>query len=757
MFTLNVAAMDIAKIRKRVLSLLRDPKTRPLTKSGLARALEIPPDARAAFRRQLKLWEDEGLLIEGKKGTYRLREHTPGGLTGTLKFLNTGGAHFTPDRQDPDNRTALLRLELDPDQPITIYVPAHETATALPGDQVLLKAYRARGQREGFEGRVLKVLKRSSRTFVGTLKRRGSGWCLEPDDPAIPVTFDVKAGKSFKASPGHKVVAQLEAWEHESRRPLARIVKPLGPPDTPGVAVLAIIHKYDLPTEFPREVLQEAESFPSAPPAEEIELREDWRDRAVITIDPDDARDFDDAISVEPLPGGGWELAVHIADVSYYVKPGSALDREAKHRGNSVYLADRVLPMLPEALSNGLCSLQPGVDRLTRVVVLRFDAKGRRTHMRFARAVIRSQRRFTYEEAYALLKAADARQRHPVLDRAWPLASLLRRRRFANGSLDLDFPEVRAVLDAQGRPIGLRTIPHDESHQLIEEFMLAANEAVAHFLKHAGAPTLYRVHEDPDPEKLATFALELAAAGLIPGDLTQRTNLQRVLARLRGRADEHALKLSLLKSLKRALYTPEPRGHFGLAKNDYTHFTSPIRRYADLVVHRALGAVLAKRGAPAETFERAPSSKHMVDLGEHLSTTERVAAEAEQESQRLMQALYFASLLRKKNPPVFPAVITEVQRRGVFVELREYPVRGLVKTEDFPEGHFYYDPAANRHYSRSPRYAFRTGTEVRVTVSAVDIDRRQIDFRILPEERASSASRRRSTIESAFSPRRHRS
>lgn len=717
-------------LRGRVLALLRSAQYQPLTKSGLARALRLPPEERAGFRGVLRGLEEEGVVLCGKKALYTLRLRTPGGLTGTMKFLNSGGAHFLPDRNDPENKPALLALGFDLGRPITVYVPATETANALPGDRVVVKAGMNRFQ-DGVEGRVVRVLERSQRAFVATLHKRGHAFALHPDDPALPEWFDVAAGQATIAQPGHKVLAQIEAWEAGGRRPLARLVKNLGAADTPGLAILTIVHKFGLATAFPQDVLREVDSFSAAVPDGELAVREDWRDRDVVTIDPDDARDFDDAIWVQQLAGGGWELAVHIADVSYYVRPGTALDREAQERGNSVYLADRVLPMLPEKLSNGLCSLQPGVDRLTRVAVLRFDAKGRRTGARFARAVIRSRRRFTYEEAFAEMKAADPARRSPQLDRAWPLASLLRRKRFAAGSLDLDFPEVRAVLNAKGVPVGLKTTHNDESHQLIEEFMLAANEAVAKAIKDARVPGIYRVHEDPDEAKLEEYAVLLAGSGLRVGDLTQRAELQRLLAAIRGRPDEHALKIGLLKSLKRAVYLSEPRGHYGLAKGDYTHFTSPIRRYADLLVHRILGNLEAKHGSRADAAERTPSQTRMVEIAEHLSTTERTAAEAEQESQRLMQTEYFAGLLKMRTPVPLPAVIVEVRRLGVFVELREWPVRGLVRVEDFPEGDFEYDAAGGRFFSRRPRLNFAPGREVTVIPWRVHRERRLIDFKIL--------------------------
>ncbi len=380
--------------------------------------------------------------------------------------------------------------------------------------------------------------------------------------------------------------------------------------------MLSIIRKYHLPLEFPREVTDEAEEIPETVGASLSEGREDLRGQFIFTIDPDDARDFDDAVNVERVNGGGWNLGVHIADVAAYVTPGSALDREALKRGNSVYLPDRVIPMLPERLSNGVCSLNPNVDRLTHSVFIQFGKDGRARNFRFARTVIRSARRLTYREAFALLQAPPNDQLGERLHVAWELAAVLRRRRFEQGSLELDFPEVKVRLDQDGKPIRLERIENDESHQLVEEFMLAANEAVAQELKNRLIPTVYRVHENPEPEKLAEYRELVLSYGYKIGDLTQRSELQKLLASFRGKPEEQALKIGLLKSLKRARYAPQPLGHYGLAKNNYTHFTSPIRRYADLVVHRALA-------------ERNQSRRNTLDAGrvasvaEHISTTER--------------------------------------------------------------------------------------------------------------------------------------
>src|SRR5207249_3530343 len=315
----------------------------------------------------------------------------------------------------------------------------------------------------------------------------------------------------------------------------------------------------------PKSVLDEANRIPQSAEQKLIQGREDLRDQLIVTIDPDDARDFDDAINVEKIDNtGGWRLGVHIADVSAYVTPDSALDREARRRGNSVYLPDRVIPMLPERLSNGVCSLNPNVDRLTHSVFVEFDKSGREKNARFAKSVIRSGRRLTYKEAYAILQTKPNSEISRRLHTAWELASLLRRKRFEQGSLDLDFPEVKVYIDENGKPIRLERVENDESHQLIEEFMLAANEAVARELRHRSIPTIFRVHEDPDPEKLGEYREFILSFGYKVGDLSQRKEIQRFLASIRGKPEEQALKIGLLKSLKRARYAAQPLGHYGL-------------------------------------------------------------------------------------------------------------------------------------------------------------------------------------------------
>jgi ribonuclease R len=467
-------------------------------------------------------------------------------------------------------------------------------------------------------------------------------------------------------------------------------------------------------------------------------LRNDF----IVTIDPDDARDFDDAIQVEKT-NSGWHLGVHIADVAAYVEPGRALDREARRRGNSVYLPDRVIPMLPERLSNGVCSLNPGVDRLTHSVFIHFDKHGLVKSARFARSVIRSAHRLTYKQAYAILTSPPQDRLGERLHLAWELAALLRRKRFDQGSLDLDFPEVKVFVDKQGHPIRLERIENDESHQLIEEFMLAANEAVARELKKRAIPTVYRVHENPDPEKLAEYREFVLGFNYKVGDLTHRAELQRLLASIRGKPEEQALKVALLKSLKRARYLAQPLGHYGLAKANYLHFTSPIRRYADLVVHRALGRDAAlRRPDGAARRPHHPDVAEISSIAEHLSITERTAADAEMDAAQMKKLEFFQRQLDQRNPQIFRASIVDVRNYGLMVELPDALITGLIHVSSLMDDFYLFEPARRQLIGRRSRKRFGVGDELSVFVARVDTFKRQVDFAIAQSSEIASRDRR---------------
>jgi ribonuclease R len=614
-----------------------------------------------------------------------------------------------------------------------IFVAAENTGTAMHGDRVVARitrdpAYaRTKGRREG---RVIRILERAHDTIVGTLQHSRNFYYVVPDDPRIVhdvyVQVPPRAPLPKVPTRGDKVVVRLEAWESRHVNPEGDIIELLGPASAPGVDMLSIIRKYHLPTDFPRDVLDEVNRISETVDARKLDGREDLRKKFIITIDPDDARDFDDAIQIEKIDNGGWQLGVHIADVAAYVEPGSALNREARRRGNSVYLPDRVIPMLPERLSNGVCSLNPGVDRLTHSVFINFDKNGVAKRARFAKSVIRSAQRLTYKQAYAILKSSARDQLSEQLHLAWRLASLLRRKRFEHGSLDLDFPEVKVRLDETGKPVRLERIDNDESHQLIEECMLAANEAVARELKKRAVPTIYRVHENPDPEKLAEYREFALSFNYKVGDLAHRAELQRLLASIRGKPEEQALKIGLLKSLKRARYAPQPLGHYGLAKPNYLHFTSPIRRYADLVVHRALTARSGKHQSQTDMGQ-------IASIAEHISTTERVAADAEIEAVRMKKLEFFQRQLDQRNPQVFRAAIVDVRNYGLVVELPDALITGLVHVSSLANDFYSFEPTQRRLIGRRSRKRFSVGDEVRVFVVRVDAFKRQVDFAIASE------------------------
>jgi ribonuclease R len=581
---------------------------------------------------------------------------------------------------------------------------------------------------------VIRILERAHDTIVGTLQQSRNFFYVVPDDPRLVHNIYVTAPRAA-ATRGDKVVVRLESWESRHVNPEGEIVEVLGPSTAPGVDMLSIIRKYNLPTEFPRMVLEEAAAIPERVDARMIEGREDLRKDFIVTIDPDDARDFDDAINVEEVRDGSWNLGVHIADVSAYVMPGSALDREALKRGNSVYLPDRVIPMLPERLSNGVCSLNPNVDRLTHSVFIHFDKSGRAKQARFAKTVIRSAKRLTYREAYAIMQSPPNDQLGQRLHTAWRLASLLRKNRFQAGSLDLDFPEVKVRVDENGKPIRLERIENDESHQLIEEFMLAANEAVARALKNRSIPTIYRVHENPDPEKLGEFREFVLSFDYRVGDLTHRAELQRLIAMFRGKLEEQALKIALLKSLKRARYLPQPLGHYGLAKNNYTHFTSPIRRYADLVVHRTLADLEQSRRSRGDLGQ-------LAKISDHISTTERTAAEAEIDAAKMKKLEFFQLQLDARDPQVFRATVIDVRNYGLLIELPDVLITGLIHVSSLTDDFYSFQAPQRRLLGRQSRRRFSIGDNLRVYVARVDSFKRQVDFALADERKKSRPPRR---------------
>jgi len=695
-------------MEQRILSLLAEKDYIPLSEENLQRHLRVAPDRVPELDRALRKLERDGKIALIKNSRYALTSDADL-IPGRIRMNRAGKGFFTPDDSSfPE-----------------IAIAESATGTALHEDRVLVRrAARRKNFRDGDQdtGTVVRLLERTRSKIVGTLQQGRASLYVTPDDPRIPHDILVPPAKDTgrPARIGDKVVVELAEWDWHNSNPEGEIIEVLGAPDAEGVDMLSVLRQYNLPLHFPKAVLAEADAIGSVVHAQDLDDRLDCRAHNVITIDPDDAKDFDDAICLEKISPEQWRLWVHIADVSHYVKPGTALDEEAKRRGNSTYLVDRVIPMLPEALSNELCSLKPNVDRLTKCVEFLISADGRVLSTKFHAAVIHSQRRFTYAQVLEILRREPADEPiEQMLHQAHQLAQKIRRHRFKNGSLDLDFPETKIRLDAEGKILRIEKNENDESHQLIEEYMLLANEAVATRLMAQRTPAVYRVHEEPDPRRLQEYRQEVLAHHVQCGNLSHPTEIQKLLEKLGTLPIGGALKIGFLKSLKRACYSVEPLGHFGLAKKKYTHFTSPIRRYSDLVVHRAL-------------FDKQPAKGGALkEIAEHISLTERNSADAERDSKDVKLYAFLRAQLESGEPVKYPGLVTDVRNFGFFVDVSGLAMSGLVPLSTMEDDFYIFDEGRRNLVGRRTRRVIK----LTVQVAKVDSARKQVDFCVAVERR----------------------
>ncbi|HTB80378.1 MAG TPA: RNB domain-containing ribonuclease [Opitutaceae bacterium] len=742
-------------LRERLLAHLRASDYVPANETGLARALNLKKQERRALAFEVRRLLAAGGLVRIKGD--RLCEPGEADLvTGRISFRQNGSAIVIPDGKVN---------EPGPERP-AVFIASEDTDVALHGDKVVARLSTGGPRRDDGRpsGRVIRIVERARDTIVGNLQRARVMFFVIPDDPRLVHHILVPDPAKSKLSPppaiGDKVVVRLLEWKERNANPEGEIISRLGRTHEPRAELLGIYEKFDLSVSFPAEVEREAAALPARVRPAELAGRLDYREIPTFTIDPDDAKDFDDALSFEELPGGDMRVGVHIADVSSYVRPGTALDREAQRRGNSTYLVGTVIPMLPEKLSNGLCSLVEAEDRLTKAALLTFAKNGRLKQTEFANTVIRSRKRLTYRQAHALLfqNSLEAIRALPLppahqtgstgralsslsdlelvdlqswVRRLWKIAKKLREDRMAAGSLDLDMPEMKVFVDKEGYADRIEKIEHDESHQLIEEFMLSANEAVARLTREQHLPSLYRVHDNPDEEKLQEFRQFVATFGIQAGDLTRHTEVIKLLDALRTHPQGYTLRTQFLRSLKKAVYRASPDGHYGLAKKDYTHFTSPIRRYSDLVVHRVLDFYLAKQaGQTAARSAPGYQQGSLETLAEHLSLTEVNSTEAERESQKIKLLEFFEREVAKKKKTPFAAVITDVRNHGFFVELPEAMSFGLVHASSLTDDFYVLNNAGNALIGRRTKRRFAVGDRTTVVVDKVDRFKRMMDFRV---------------------------
>jgi ribonuclease R len=700
-----------------ILKLLGRADYAPANVPELLRLLRWPPNRQQQLQQVLRRLEQAGRVTRTKGNRY-IQSREADLVPGRIRINRQGKGFLIPD-------DANLK---------EIMVPESATGTALHEDRVLVRRDVKKGFRDGLEqetGAVIRILERKRTQIVGTLQRSPRFLYVIPDDPRMPHDIYVPPPRDVgrPANVGDKVVVELHEWETRHTNPEGEIIEVLGSPDEEGVDMLSVLRQYSLPLHFPKNVLQEARSIGTTVQPQELAGREDCRAHPVVTIDPDDAKDFDDAICLQRQARDEWKLWVHIADVSNYVKPGTALDDEARARGNSTYLVDRVIPMLPEALSNELCSLKPNVDRLTKCVEFLISGEGRVLKTKFYPAVIHSQRRFTYKEVFAILQRDPASAIERMLHDANELAQKIRRLRFKAGSLDLDFPEMKIRLDDHGRISSIERVENDVSHQLIEEYMLLANEAVAGKLMAQNVPAIYRVHEPPDERRLREYREEVLSHHIPVGNLTKRTEVQKLLQKLGTISIGAALKIGFLRSLMRARYAVEPLGHYGLAKTKYAHFTSPIRRYADLVVHRSL-------------FQKSHGSVHSLkQTADHISDTERNSADAERDSKDVKLYAFLKGQLKSPNPPRYPALVIDVRNFGFFVDVPGLAMSGLVHLSSVEDDFYVFDSERSQLVGRRNRHVIRLGDKVQVQVAKVDSFKKQVDFRLAKGGASVPASR----------------
>jgi ribonuclease R len=713
----------------RVLKLVSQPDYKPITLKAMSRRFEVDPDDYAEFRGTVKRLVKDGKLDLGKDKTLRQPDRT-GLIVGVFRRSSKGFGFVRP-------HAGTSRSD-------QIYISPDASGDASSGDEVAVKITK-RPKRPGmnFEGRIVQIVARAAGVFVGTYFEEAGAGFVRIDGTTFHDPIYVGDPGAKGARPGDKVAIEMVRYPTPYLEGEGVIAEILGQRGQPGVDTLTIIRAFNIPDTFNDAVLDEAREQAKLFDESQIGKRLDLRDVLTVTIDPATARDFDDAISLSRDEEGYWSLGVHIADVSHFVRAGSALDRSARERGTSVYLPDRVIPMLPEILSNSLASLQAGRTRYTVSALLEFNREGILTSKRFARSAIRADHRFTYEQAMAVMK--DPNAEHPgvtpavaaMLGRMLELAMILRRRRFTRGALELNLPEIEIELGDQGEVTGAHLAVNDESHQVIEEFMLAANEAVASQLSRQDILFLRRAHADPEPFKLDEFAEFARSLGLEIDQPQSRFELQRILAEAAGKPEEYAVHYGLLRSLKQANYTPEPEGHYALASEDYCHFTSPIRRYPDLQVHRQIIAWLDGKK---------PSSKHdeLVVLGEHCTRTERRAESAERELIRVKLLTYLESHIGAS----FHAVIVRVEDFGLFCRLVELPVEGLVHVTSLADDYYYLEAGTHTLVGRRSGRRHRLGDREIVRIAHVDVDRRVLDLVLADSPLAQGRIRRRAASDS---------
>ena len=701
-------------LKERVLKFLSKYPNRFFKKREIARRLNLSRSELELLSKILTELEQKGEIIRASRKRYAFRPR-PNIATGILR-VNQQGFGFV----EIENSTLNMNIK-------QVFIPPRFIHTAIDGDKVSVLVFpRKRGPL--YEGEIIDIIERGKKVIVGTLYRKRKLYFVVPDDKHIihDLFISEKNVKEKKARIGDKVAVKITDWIDERLNPEGKIVEVIGRTGEHTTEMLAVAMSFGFPIRFPDDVLREAERIPDEIPEAEYKKRLDLRNLTCFTIDPEDAKDFDDAVSLEVLPDGKYRLGVHIADVSFYVKEGSKIDEEALRRGMSVYLVNEVVPMLPEKLSNEVCSLKPGVDRLAYTVFMIVNKRGKVESYSFHKSIIRSKRRFTYEEVQEIIEKGRGDFADVILE-MHKLSKILLKKRLREGSIDFETPEVKFKLDDYGNPVEILKKERLDSHRLIEEFMLLANRTVA---KHIGRlarknslPFIYRVHDYPDPDKLrnlADFVKRLGFTLKLDSNSIAKS-LQKLLYEVRGTEFEYLVNDIAIRSMAKAIYSDKNIGHFGLGFKYYTHFTSPIRRYPDLVVHRLLYEYTEGAVSPGKISKL---KRSLPEICSHVSEMEQRATDAEREAVKLKQIEYMSKHIGR----IYEGIISGVAEFGFFVEVNEILVEGLVKVRDLDDDLYIYNESEYALIGKRTGKVYRLGDRVKVRVVRVDEVMREIDF-----------------------------